>query len=212
MAAGARSVHSVWSILNGTNKRFRPIDTNARHAVPRRDGPDRPTSKTSLSCGLSCVCLGLGLEIAAETTRRTANLLARYAFSTRRRSLHEHNRNPQGAVAHARACSREHVSLVSDAGTLPDFPTPDKHLIRRAIDEGILVENRFPRTRAPSSLRLGGPGFATQPFRPSLDFPHRSKTETLLATLLVEKGGRPRSYSLLLRILLQVSWGRLKIF
>jgi 16S rRNA (cytidine1402-2'-O)-methyltransferase len=78
--------------------------------------------------------------IAAEDTRRTANLLARYAITTRTTSLHEHNETRKSAALLARLKQGEHIALVSDAGT-PTVSDPGAHLIRAAIADGIRVES-----------------------------------------------------------------------
>jgi 16S rRNA (cytidine1402-2'-O)-methyltransferase len=73
--------------------------------------------------------------IAAEDTRRTAQLLARYAITTRTTSLHEHNETRKSGVLLARLKQGEHIALVSDAGT-PTVSDPGAHLIRAAIAAG----------------------------------------------------------------------------
>jgi 16S rRNA (cytidine1402-2'-O)-methyltransferase len=55
--------------------------------------------------------------IAAEDTRRTAHLLARYAIRTPTTSLHEHNETRKAASIVARLLAGDMVALVSDAGT-----------------------------------------------------------------------------------------------
>jgi len=77
--------------------------------------------------------------IAAEDTRRTSHLLARYAITTPTTSLHEHNETAKSAALVARLARGEHVALVSDAGT-PTISDPGHQLIRAAIDAGIRVE------------------------------------------------------------------------
>jgi len=77
--------------------------------------------------------------IAAEDTRRTAHLLARYAITTPTTSLHEHNEAGKSASLVARLQRGESVALVSDAGT-PTVSDPGGLLIRAAIDAGIRVE------------------------------------------------------------------------
>ena len=74
--------------------------------------------------------------IAAEDTRRTANLLARYAITTPTTSLHEHNEAQKSASIVARLERGENVALVSDAGT-PTISDPGQRLIRTAIDAGL---------------------------------------------------------------------------
>src|SRR6478672_4965416 len=77
--------------------------------------------------------------IAAEDTRRTAHLLARYAIGTPTTSLHEHNENKKAGSIVERLRRGESVALVSDAGT-PTVSDPGQRLIRDAIDAGIRVE------------------------------------------------------------------------
>ena len=77
--------------------------------------------------------------IAAEDTRRTAHLLARYAITTSTTSLHEHNETRKTPAIVARLAGGENVALVSDAGT-PLISDPGRHLIQAAIAEGIRIE------------------------------------------------------------------------
>lgn len=77
--------------------------------------------------------------VAAEDTRRTAHLLARYAITTPTTSLHEHNETMKTPALIARLMRGEHVALVSDAGT-PLISDPGHHLIQAAIAEGIRIE------------------------------------------------------------------------
>jgi 16S rRNA (cytidine1402-2'-O)-methyltransferase len=77
--------------------------------------------------------------IAAEDTRRTAHLLARYAITTSMTSLHEHNEARKTPAIVARLASGEDVALVSDAGT-PLISDPGRHLIQAAVAEGIRIE------------------------------------------------------------------------
>ena len=77
--------------------------------------------------------------IAAEDTRRTAQLLARYAITTPTISLHEHNENRKTAALVERLQRGDNIALVSDAGT-PTVSDPGEQLIRSAIEAGIRVE------------------------------------------------------------------------
>jgi 16S rRNA (cytidine1402-2'-O)-methyltransferase len=77
--------------------------------------------------------------IAAEDTRRTAHLLARYAIATPTTSLHAHNEAGKSGSLVARLQGGENVALVSDAGT-PTISDPGGLLIRSSIDAGIRVE------------------------------------------------------------------------
>ena len=83
--------------------------------------------------------LGEVALIAAEDTRRTAHLLARYAIQTPTTSLHEHNETKKTPALIDRLSRGENVALVSDAGT-PLISDPGRHLIRAAVDAGIRVE------------------------------------------------------------------------
>ena len=78
--------------------------------------------------------------IAAEDTRRTAQLLARHAIATPTTSLHEHNEAGKSAVLVERLLRGDSIALVSDAGT-PTVSDPGGLLIRAAIDAGIRVES-----------------------------------------------------------------------
>jgi len=77
--------------------------------------------------------------IAAEDTRRTAHLLARYAITTPTTSLHEHNEASKTGSLIARLERGESIALVSDAGT-PTISDPGQGLIKAAIGAGIRVE------------------------------------------------------------------------
>ena len=77
--------------------------------------------------------------IAAEDTRHTARLLARYAIETPTTSLHEHNEHRKSASIVVRLEAGDDVALVSDAGT-PAVSDPGGRLIRAAIEAGIRVE------------------------------------------------------------------------
>ena len=77
--------------------------------------------------------------IAAEDTRRTAHLLARYAISTPTTSLHEHNETVKAGSLVAKLLDGASIALVSDAGT-PTISDPGMQLVKAAIDHGIRVE------------------------------------------------------------------------
>src|SRR5438046_100393 len=77
--------------------------------------------------------------IAAEDTRRTAHLLARYAIPTATTSFHEHNETAKTGALLTRLERGENIALVSDAGT-PTIADPGRRLIRQVIEGGIRVE------------------------------------------------------------------------
>src|SRR6188472_3269138 len=74
--------------------------------------------------------------IAAEDTRRTAHLLARYGITTKTTSLHEHNERGKAAMLIDRLVAGDDIALVSDAGT-PTVSDPGVHLISAAVERGI---------------------------------------------------------------------------
>ena len=77
--------------------------------------------------------------IAAEDTRRTANLLARHGITTSMTSLHEHNETRKSPTIVTRLHRGESIALVSDAGT-PVISDPGAALIRQAVAGQIRVE------------------------------------------------------------------------
>ncbi len=93
--------------------------------------------------------------IAAEDTRRTSHLLARYAITTPTTSLHEHNEAQKTGPLVARLERGENVALVSDAGT-PTISDPGHRLIRAAIDAGIRVETIPGPNAAIAALAVSG--------------------------------------------------------
>ena len=77
--------------------------------------------------------------IAAEDTRRTSHLLARYAITTSTTSLHEHNEHQKTTSLLARLERGESIALVSDAGT-PTVSDPGQRLIQAAAAAGCRIE------------------------------------------------------------------------
>jgi 16S rRNA (cytidine1402-2'-O)-methyltransferase len=77
--------------------------------------------------------------IAAEDTRRTAHLLARYAITTPTTSLHEHNESKKASALVERLQQGIDIALVSDAGT-PTVSDPGRRLIQSAIEAGVRIE------------------------------------------------------------------------
>jgi len=77
--------------------------------------------------------------IAAEDTRRTAHLLARYAITTPTTSLHGHNEAKKTPALIERLQRGDNIALVSDAGT-PGISDPGQGLVRTALDAGVKVE------------------------------------------------------------------------
>src|SRR5262245_32964767 len=69
--------------------------------------------------------------VAAEDTRRTANLLGHYGITTKMTSLHEHNEHGKAPALVARLVAGDNIAIVSDAGT-PTVSDPGLQLIKAA--------------------------------------------------------------------------------
>lgn len=76
--------------------------------------------------------------IAAEDTRRTRILLAKYGISTPLTSLYDQNEAKKSGLLIARLLKGEDVAYVSDAGT-PGISDPGYILVREAVSLGIRV-------------------------------------------------------------------------
>jgi 16S rRNA (cytidine1402-2'-O)-methyltransferase len=76
--------------------------------------------------------------IAAEDTRRTRILLAKYGISTPLTSLYDQNEAKKSGLLIARLLNGEEVAYVSDAGT-PGISDPGYILVREAVSRGIQV-------------------------------------------------------------------------
>jgi 16S rRNA (cytidine1402-2'-O)-methyltransferase len=124
--------------------------------------------------------------VAAEDTRRTARLFARYTITTPTTSLHEHNESRKAPSLIARLARGDDVALVSDAGT-PTISDPGERLVKAAIEAGIRVES----VPGPSAIlaALTVAGLPTLPFT-FLGFPPvRSKDRTLWFRQLTGSAG-----------------------
>ena len=73
--------------------------------------------------------------IAAEDTRVTRTLLARYGVTTRARALHRHNEARQVDQLVDELAKGQSIALVSDAGT-PAISDPGARLVRAARVSG----------------------------------------------------------------------------
>ena len=76
--------------------------------------------------------------IAAEDTRTTAPLLARFGIGNRLVALHQHNEEQASAAILERLARGQRVALVSDAGT-PAISDPGALLVRAALAAGVRV-------------------------------------------------------------------------
>lgn len=76
--------------------------------------------------------------IAAEDTRQTRKLLARFEIHTPLVSYHQHNQEFRGGFIVQELISGKNVALVSDAG-MPGISDPGEELVCEAIRSGIAV-------------------------------------------------------------------------
>lgn len=124
--------------------------------------------------------------IAAEDTRRTGQLLARYGISTPTTSLHEHNERGKSAIVLARLAAGESIAIVSDAGT-PAISDPGSRLVALAIERGIHVEPIPGPSAVMAALSVSGlpaDAFTFLGFPPT-----RSKDRKLWLNKLVTRSG-----------------------
>ena len=93
--------------------------------------------------------------IAAEDTRHTRKLLARYDIHTRLLSYHEHNKFEKGPRLVEFLLAGNDLVCVSDAG-LPGIADPGSHLAALAIDAGVAVSPLPGANAALSALICSG--------------------------------------------------------
>jgi len=99
--------------------------------------------------------------IAAEDTRHTQQLLARYDIHTPLTSYHDHNKEEKTPVLIERLRQGRIIALVSDAGT-PTVSDPGYYLITNCIAAGIPV-SPVPGPSAPLAA-LAASGLPTDAF------------------------------------------------
>lgn len=107
--------------------------------------------------------------IAAEDTRVTATLLARYGVTTRARALHRHNEARQVDRLVDALSKGQSVALVSDAGT-PAISDPGARLVRAARASGhrvVPIPGASAVAAAISAAGLDAERFAFVGFLPS---------------------------------------------
>lgn len=93
--------------------------------------------------------------VAAEDTRTSQALLARYGIATRTVALHDHNEREAGAKLVARMGAGESVALISDAGT-PLVSDPGFRFVRAARAAGLSVQVVPGPCAAVAALALAG--------------------------------------------------------
>lgn len=107
--------------------------------------------------------------IAAEDTRLTGPLLARFGIGTPMVPAHEHNERAAAAAILDRLAAGQRVALVTDAGT-PAVSDPGACIVRAALDAGrrvIPVPGASSALAALSAAGLSGHGFRFVGFLPS---------------------------------------------
>ena len=113
--------------------------------------------------------------IAAEDTRRTAQLLARHAISASTLSFHEHNTRTRLPQLLTRLETGESVALVTDAGT-PGISDPGVELVDACVKRGIPVDP-IPGVSAAITAAVAS-GFPLVPLTIWGFPPHRAKDRT----------------------------------
>lgn len=109
--------------------------------------------------------------VAAEDTRRTSHLLARYEITKPLVSCHEFNEAKRTAELLQKLREGKRVALVSDAG-MPTISDPGLRLVRASLDAGIPVEV-LPGPSA-VTMALAASGLDAGPFLFYGFLPHKS--------------------------------------
>ncbi len=107
--------------------------------------------------------------IAAEDTRHTQKLLAKFDIHSALTSYHDHNKEEKAPVLVAKMLEGKSVALVSDAGT-PGISDPGYFLINLAVDQKIPVVPIPGATAAIAALSISGlptDSFVFEGFLPS---------------------------------------------
>jgi 16S rRNA (cytidine1402-2'-O)-methyltransferase len=107
--------------------------------------------------------------IAAEDTRVTGALLARYGIATPRLAVHRHNERAASEQIVARLARGERIALVTDAGT-PGVSDPGAVVVRTALAAGCRVvplPGASAALAALSAAGLGGTTFRVVGFLPA---------------------------------------------
>jgi 16S rRNA (cytidine1402-2'-O)-methyltransferase len=107
--------------------------------------------------------------IAAEDTRVSAVLLARFGIARRTTALHEHNEARRAAAIVAELARGRSVALITDAGT-PAVSDPGARLVRTARDAGypvVPIPGASAAVAAVSAAGLGADRFVFVGFLPA---------------------------------------------
>ena len=126
-------------------------------------------------------------RIAAEDTRHSAPLLARYGIATPTTALHEHNEREEVERLLARLRAGAELALISDAGT-PLISDPGFRLVRAARAAGVPVSPVPGPCAAIAALSVAGlpsDRFVFEGFLPAKAAARRER--------LIELAGEPRT-------------------
>lgn len=93
--------------------------------------------------------------VAAEDTRNSGMLLARYGISKPFVSYHEHNKKERGEEIAARLVSGESCALITDAGT-PAISDPGEDIVALCAERGIPVTSIPGACAAVTALSMSG--------------------------------------------------------
>lgn len=121
--------------------------------------------------------------IAAEDTRHTGQLLARFAIETPLLSYHDHNKDRRTPEVIERLRGGAAVAIVSDAGS-PGISDPAFTLVRAAVDAGLNVIPIPGPSSALCALEVSGlptDRFAFEGFLPRKSGRRRARIEELRA-------------------------------
>jgi 16S rRNA (cytidine1402-2'-O)-methyltransferase len=121
--------------------------------------------------------------IAAEDTRHTGQLLARFAIETPPLSYHDHNKDRRTPEVIERLRGGAAVAIVSDAGS-PGISDPAFTLVRAAVDAGLNVIPIPGPSSALCALEVSGlptDRFAFEGFLPRKSGRRRARIEELRA-------------------------------
>ena len=119
--------------------------------------------------------------VAAEDTRHSQVLLARFAIATPAVAYHEHNERTMSDKLVARLLAGEDVALVSDAGT-PTLSDPGYRLVRAAREAGVRVSTVPGPSAAVAALSVSGLAsdrFVFEGFLPARGAARRARLEAL---------------------------------
>ena len=121
--------------------------------------------------------------VAAEDTRHSAPLLARFGVSAKLIACHEHNEEAAAEQVIARLAAGESVALVSDAGT-PLVSDPGFKLVQEALERGVHVTTAPGPSAVLAALVVAGlptDRFFFEGFLPHKSGPRRARLAELAA-------------------------------